>query len=172
MPLYKAHLREVWPFLKWCTKKSRPNFKAAMRLIVLDEMGIKHGEEDDDHLEDDPFLMLGYGFNAYFDMLLSFVYMMLTITVFCIPIFMLYKGNSIHELRSSEPNPIKQLLEFTLGNMGAASTFCASKQIKAQKFTAECPQGSIIDYDSLQWGFMDRAMTKNSFCRQGAIDAY
>jgi len=42
----------------------------------------------------DPFLMLGYGINAYFDIMLSLGLMCICITIFVIPLLSLYSTNS------------------------------------------------------------------------------
>ena len=44
-------------------------------------------------VQEDPFLMLGYGVNAYFDIMYSLVFMFLVITVACIPMYYSYANN-------------------------------------------------------------------------------
>jgi hypothetical protein len=45
-------------------------------------------------LTQDPYLILGYGINAFFEILLQLVNMFLVITVFCIPLYVGYSTNS------------------------------------------------------------------------------
>lgn len=41
-------------------------------------------------VQEDPYVVLGYGMNAFFDVLMSMHYMFLCITVFAIPIYYVY----------------------------------------------------------------------------------
>jgi hypothetical protein len=56
---------------------------------MLKEMGIKMPKSEGQLLSE-PFLMLGYGVNSYFDILLSMVYMFIFISIVCIPILVCY----------------------------------------------------------------------------------
>lgn len=46
--------------------------------------------EGDEAIQEDPFLLLGYGVNAYFDILFQLFNIFVLITIFCIPIYYLY----------------------------------------------------------------------------------
>jgi hypothetical protein len=87
----KASIADVLPFLKPCFKK-RKDFKNALRESFLEELGIKIPKGDKE-ITDNPFLLLGYGINAQFDIMLSMVYMFICITIFCIPVYYVYKNN-------------------------------------------------------------------------------
>jgi hypothetical protein len=50
----------------------------------------------------DPFLLLGYGINAYFDIMISLAIMCICITLFMLPIFITFSGNSEQGLRLYE----------------------------------------------------------------------
>ena len=79
-----------------CLKK-KPDFKHSLRKTLLGEMKIKMPKSENT-LMDDPFLILGYGVNAYFDIMISLALMCFIVTLFMTPIMMLYSGNSIKGL--------------------------------------------------------------------------
>lgn len=92
----KAKYHHILPFLKpchkCCGKSEKDDFRVMAKKTILKELGMKAttGEESSSK---DPFVMLGYGINAYFDIMLSLFYMFVCIAIFAIPIFMLYSGN-------------------------------------------------------------------------------
>lgn len=45
-------------------------------------------------VQKDPFLMLGYGVNAYFDIMYSLIFMFLTISIACIPMYYSFAYNN------------------------------------------------------------------------------
>jgi len=61
----------------------------------------------DREMREEPFLMLGYGVNAYLDIMLSLSYMFIWITIFCIPIFMFYKSNNMESMSSMDLSGFK-----------------------------------------------------------------
>ena len=90
-----------------CLKKPPRDLKKAMRLAMLKEMDLfgKDGEakEDDRDSEsesEDEFKVLGFGINAYFDIILSLTKMCLCITLFCIPLFIIYGKGDYFEYES------------------------------------------------------------------------
>ena len=72
-------------------------------------------------VQDDPYLMLGYGLNAFFDVMFSMMQMFVCITIFCIPIYMSYSQGGQKAYSDSLAYPITQ---FMLGNMGGATMYC------------------------------------------------
>jgi hypothetical protein len=70
-------------------------------------------------IEEDPFLILGYGINSYFDILLNLFWMFTFITIFCIPIYIIFAQN-----RYFAEWKTYQISRFSLGNMGGASMAC------------------------------------------------
>jgi len=56
---------------------------------MLKELGVKV-PKNEQQISQDPYLVLGYGVNAYFDILLSLSAMFICITLFAIPIFWIY----------------------------------------------------------------------------------
>jgi hypothetical protein len=72
-------------------KKKKP-FAQALKLSILQELNLTPPEEN----LSEPFLTLGYGVNAYFDILASVSKMFLWVTIFAIPIFYVYGITGSH----------------------------------------------------------------------------
>ena len=82
----KPHLM---PCLKPCLKKTKPRFKAELRKALMAELGFKLPKNEDE-IENDPFLILGYGINSYLDINMNLFWMFTYISIFCIPLYMIY----------------------------------------------------------------------------------
>ena len=134
----------------------------------MTDMGMKVPNSETELIEN-PFLILGYGINAYFDMMLQLCEMFLIITVFFIPVYIWYAGNREGALSSKEMNPFKQLRVFTMGNLGGASTICAQKKIGSNSIALECPTGLDIDYDNIIFGTMSTDLDVSYYCQEEAI---
>lgn len=132
------------------------------------EMNMKVPRSEDDLIEN-PFLILGYGINAYFDMMRELSNMFVAITLFFIPVYMWYKGNPAHALEKDSLNPFDRLQSYTLGNMGGAQVVCAQKKLNAQKLTFECPPGLDVDYDNVIFGIMSPKLDLSYYCSEEAI---
>lgn len=72
-------------------------------------------------VQKDPFLLLGYGVNAYFASMLHMAKMFAMVTLFCLPIYAVYSKN---EAKAFEGGSMYALNQFTLGNLGGASVQC------------------------------------------------
>ena len=68
-----------------CAKKKKP-FKSALRECMLNELELKAPKED----LSDPYLVLGYGVNAYYQILASLAKMFFWIFIFSLPLFYIY----------------------------------------------------------------------------------
>ena len=96
---YITSISDILPFLKPCFKKKK-NFKLALKQALLKEMDIKYSKSEATVLNE-PFLYLGYGINAYFDLMLSLIYMFIAITIFSIPMYFAFSKNDIDYFNSS-----------------------------------------------------------------------
>ena len=100
--VYKEH---ICPCLKLCIKR-KANFRHVLRTVLLAEMSrlppesvqIKQPKNETD-LEDNPFLYLGYGVNAYFGTMLHLMKMMLWMSIFAMPLIIIYSGNETKALK-------------------------------------------------------------------------
>ena len=99
----RVTMEELAPkIFRGCFKKKKKNFKSALRRAMLEDIGIKVPKSEGE-IDADPFLILGYGVNAYFDILESLSSMFFMITIFAIPIFMIYAGGDSYTDQISRP---------------------------------------------------------------------
>ena len=76
--------------------------------------------KSDLRIEEDPYLQLGYGMNAYFQIVLQLMCMVFCIMLVTVPMMMIY---STHEGLIAEPG--YSFNQYTLGNFGGSDTLCA-----------------------------------------------
>jgi len=120
-PLRRIHITHVWPFLKifsCCIGKPKRNFNLALKNSLRQKLGITMPKSDT-KLEQNPFLRMGYGMNAYFDLIINLMKMMGFISVVAaMPAMVIYDSYS-------SLTPYVMFDNFMLGNMGGASFVCA-----------------------------------------------
>jgi len=63
-----TQLSDILPFLKKCLPKKK-NFKLSLKHALLKEMDIKFSKNKEIKALKEPFLLLGYGINAFFDLI-------------------------------------------------------------------------------------------------------
>ena len=73
----------------------------------------------DQQIEEEPFLILGYGVNSYFDLLSYMSIMFVIVTIFALPIIKIYSSHDAFSEHDNYP-----LSKFSLGNLGGSSVFC------------------------------------------------
>jgi hypothetical protein len=78
----------LMPCFKSCLKKPKPRFKAELRKALIAELGFRLPKNEE--IEKDPFLILGYGINSYLDIMMNLFWMFTIITIFCIPLCMIF----------------------------------------------------------------------------------
>jgi len=162
-----AEIQHVVPCVSLCIKKKKKkNFEFALKRALLYQLDLKIPKSDE-MIQDDPFLVLGYGVNAYFDMLSSLSLMFLTITLFCIPVFYLYGSHYAFEDFKSFP-----IARFTLGNMGSSSIFCQQNRLGKDIFTVTCPNESVIDAENLMVGMISADTQIKTACTQAKQDEF
>jgi hypothetical protein len=124
--------------LKFCGRRKGKDFKKAVRKILSKKLDIKIPKAEKD-IEDEPFVMLGYGVNAYFNILKYLGIMFFMISLFSIPIYSIYFGNSVSMLSGA-------LNKLSLGNLGGADIIKSNHVIK-KNVTLECKKGLIMIND-------------------------
>ena len=84
--------------------------------------------------------MLGYGVNAYFDLLYSLMWMCIICSFACIPLYKFYQENKGMGMQLYLAGDSVKLFfgSFTLGNLGGATVHCEHKQMTAS--------GTILDF--------------------------
>jgi hypothetical protein len=63
-----------------------------LKLAFLQELELPVPENEDE-LKDDPYLSLGYGCNAYYDIVLASFKLFVFCSFACIPLFYIYSAN-------------------------------------------------------------------------------
>lgn len=84
---------------------------------MLNELDLKAPHEN----LDEPYIVLGYGVNAYYQILASLAKMFFWIFVFTIPLLVIYGGGRYYEGYPSFP-----ISRFFIGNFGGSSMMCKS----------------------------------------------
>ena len=126
--------------LTWCFKSKKKPFKHKLQQTMLAELGIKMPKSEET-VQEDPYLILGYGVNAFFVILLSLCSMFCCISLFAIPIYYSSKSMGQDSYRDDKTHPISQ---FLLGNMGGATMFCHSALMEKEHLDISCPAGLIL----------------------------
>lgn len=106
----RAKLVHILDFCGYCLsyQTKKPNFRFALRQSLMAEMKIKIPKSEEQLIQD-PFLILGYGINAYFDVMFQLCLMFFTISLFFIPVFSWYKYNPQDALGTESANIFKKL---------------------------------------------------------------
>jgi len=92
---YSTQISDILPFFRIFEKKDKKDFKISIKKSILKRLKVKYCDKNDKKNHENPFLILGYGINAYFDLIQLLVYMFLMITIFCIPLLYIYSHNNV-----------------------------------------------------------------------------
>ena len=115
--------------------------------------------KNDMKLEEDPYLRLGFGMNAYYDTLRYLMIMMFLIFLFCIPTMVIY--SSYDGIVKDPKGPITQ---FSLGNMGGASTMCKQGPLDLP-MPVKCKTGFFQpDLINMTYGIMPSNADNKNLC--------
>ena len=91
--------------------------------------------KSDKQVQEDPFLLLGFGVNNYFDIMKSLMNMFTCISIFMLPLLYCYSHNSQSALKS---DPMYFLTKFSLGNYGGSTMNCVTKPVLTSEFDLTC----------------------------------
>lgn len=164
---FKARLDQVLPFLKVfrLCRKVKPDFRHSLRLAILNSMGIKMPKTDH-FIDKNPYLLLGYGVNAYFDIMAQLGYMFCAITIMMLPLFMIFVSNhGLEHIPGLYP-----ITQTTLGNMGGAYNFCGHKRVGDKQIGLFCTNGGgVLDIADAQIGVMSTQIEEKIYCKEDAI---
>ena len=115
-------IHQVWPCLKLCCccclQTGKRSFKQGLKRSIRAKLGIPP-EKSDKIIEKDPYLLLGYGINSYFTVMLQLMCLMLLISCLAVPL-MLYFAS----FQGTKGQVGFYFSQFSLGNIGGASTYC------------------------------------------------
>ena len=89
MRLAKTPIEKTWPFLKYICccfiKRRKASFSGALKRSIRRKLELSVPKSDL-RIEEDPFLLLGYGMNSYFEIMLGLMCMMFVVTLFAVPL--------------------------------------------------------------------------------------
>lgn len=151
----------IQPCLKCipCFRGRGSGFRFALRHCINEELGVKIPESEHAFL-DEPFLLAGYGVNAYFNILQALSKMFLCITIFCIPLYYTYGRNV--GLKGWKSWPV---MRFTMGNLGGSSMFCKSSSQARGIMRLRCPPNSLLDIKGdVHMGLMSKEFDSFNLC--------
>jgi hypothetical protein len=159
-PLSRIPLVKALPYLsvcRCCMRKQKKDFRYALMRSLLKKMQIKMPKTDV-KLEEDPYLRLGFGMNAYFDTLKFMMILMFCLFVFSLPAMHIYSSyNSLmHE-------NMYLFTRFSLGNLGGASPVCSSAPIDSEYLPMHCKTG-MLRADQARFGIIPESSPKQNQC--------
>ena len=121
-PLRQTKLTQVWPCCFFCCSccldKRKRTFRNGLKRSMRLKLGIPNLHSDV-VIEKNPFLLLGFGINSYFQIMLQLMYFMLLISCLAIP--MMYYFSTFNGTKGQVGYYFSQ---FSLGNIGGAKTYC------------------------------------------------
>lgn len=85
----KAPLRVVWPWLDYVCccfiNRKKKRFDISLKRSIRNRLNLDYSKSDQ-ILDEDPYLMLGFGINSYFEIITQLMCMFAIITVIFVPI--------------------------------------------------------------------------------------
>lgn len=88
----------MWPFLNYTCccfmKKRKRTFKLGLKRALRKKLDLKVPKSDL-MIEEDPFLLLGYGMNSYFQVMVELLVMCSLICLVAIPLMMVYASGGV-----------------------------------------------------------------------------
>lgn len=141
-------IQHISPLLGYIPFFNQKNigFRQKLRVCLCKELDVEIPASEQGLIEK-PFLMAGYGVNAYFQILGYLCRMFIFITVCCLPLYIIY-GQGVG-LKGWKSFP---LMRFTLGNLGGASTICKQQAFSRGQIKLLCPPNSVIDANNAAFG--------------------
>lgn len=98
---------------------------------------------------EDPYLMLGYGTNAYFEILMNLTTLFTLIGLFSLPVLYYYSSGINYSDYDTWP-----ILQFFIGNIGGSTVFCKTTRMGFGEIQASCPPNTYFDANKAVWGIM------------------
>ena len=138
----------MWPFLRYiccCFVSKKKSFKFGLKKALKYELGMKNSKSDE-QIDEDPYLLLGFGMNSYFNIMLNLMFMMLIASCFGVALMSRFSEYSALTIKPG-------LHVFSMGNMGGAESLCEVAQITDPNSAIhlQC-QAGLIDTEVLSQG--------------------
>ena len=155
----------ILPCLKRCqVRKREENFAFNLRVAILGQMKVKIPKSHRE-VQEDPFLLLGFGVNNYFDIMKSLMWMFSMISIFMLPLMFKYAHN---DQKGLQTDPLYAINQFSLGNLGGSQTQCTVKPLMVDTVNLHCDVGRL-DIKNVIFGVMSTEVKDPFFCREEAI---
>jgi hypothetical protein len=90
-----AKYHHIMPCLKPFKRcsKGKPSFDHSMRESILKDMGMEMPGNDAEVVED-PFILLGYGINSFFDLMSQLFWFAIFVTIFMMPLMLEFSSHT------------------------------------------------------------------------------
>jgi len=91
-------------------------------------------------IEEDPFLLLGYGMNSYFQVMLQLILLCMFICVVTVPLMLNY----------ASAGGLTGMNAYTLGSLGGADVYCTQAPFKLAGASAAitCPSQTFVNLEA------------------------
>jgi hypothetical protein len=100
--------------------------------------------------------------NAYFDLMVSLMFMCLLACLLLVPVF--------YGFSNKHANPNLQidegLMKYTMGNLAGAEAICRQRQLKIGTMKLHCGMGNIMIDERTQVGLMSREVEQKFHCTE------
>ena len=118
------------------------SFKLGLKTGLRNRLGIKVPKSDQ-RVDKDPYLLLGYGMNSYFTVMIQLMWLCILICVAAIPLMGIYATGE----------NLSGLAAFSLGNLGGSDVVCAQAPIvfTTSTLAIQCPAQTTIDLEATSW---------------------
>ena len=94
-------------------EKRKRSFKLGLKRAIRHSLDIKVPKSDL-RIEENPYLLLGYGMNSYFTIMLQLMLLCMIICVVTVPLSLVY----------AQGGEFTGMNAYTLGNLGGSSVYC------------------------------------------------
>ena len=143
--LKSTPIEKTLPYLKYCCcccfRKRKPRFDFALKRAIRRKLDIKVPKSDQ-LIEEDPFLLLGYGINSYFAVMKQLMIMVGLISLVTVPLMHIFSGQ-----QALIKYPDYNYNQYTLGNIGGSGVSCVQATFESEKtaLKLDCPWGTNIN---------------------------
>lgn len=136
------------------------SFKHSLRITLNKELDLYFDNEEEDN---EPFLVLGYGANAYFEIVESLSKMFMAITLFAIPIFYIYVTGNYYGEKTNF------ITKSFFGNFGASKMLTKEARFASGHISLRCPGGTVLDTDNAHFGIMSNEHQSFIYVHQNSV---
>ena len=155
-------------------RRRKRSFKQSLKMALRNKMEIATSKVDL-AIEEDPFLLLGYGMNAYFEVVRQLLIMTAWLLIIIVPLMLMFASYDDLKLL-----PGYSFNQYSLGNMGGTDAFCGISTFHddGMAIPIQCTTG-IIDIDAVgeetgkpifDAGIIPKSSSVNTYCANSAFE--